>query len=210
MTRSAAHRVVLAATGALLLIGSAGCASGPAAREPGAAPGLTTATPGLPEGEVTAQGTVLDDGDGAQLCLGPVAESFPPQCQGLPLAAWEWDGLDGSETAAGVTWGSYAVQGTYDGETFTITQPPVMLALYDPMVPDDPTGGEPGPADEATLLRVQEEVHADLGAAALSSWPQNGRLWVQVVWDDGILQDAADGAYGDDVVVIQSALREVS
>lgn len=194
----------------VVLAGAAGCATGP--RSPvGEAPPATpgAALPGLPDGEVTAQGTVLDTGDDPQLCLGAVAESYPPQCTGIPLADWTWEGLDGSESASGVTWGAYAVQGVYDGSVFTVTAPPVMLALYDPMVPDDPTNGEPGPADEETLLAVQEQVHADLGADVLSSWPQDGRLWVQVVWDDGTVQDAADAAYGDDVVLIRSALHPV-
>ena len=57
--------------------------------------------------------------------------------------------------------------------------------------------------------KVQEDVHERLGARALSSWPQDRRLWVQVVWDDGTLQDAADATWGDDVVVVQSALHEI-
>lgn len=46
--------------------------------------------------------------------------------------------LDGEETASGVTWGTYAVQGTWDGEQFTVTRPPIMLAVYDSMVVSDP------------------------------------------------------------------------
>jgi hypothetical protein len=45
------------------------------------------------------------------------------------------------------------------------------------------------------------------GASYLSSSPQDGRLWVDVVWDDGTWQKAADDDYGADVVVIRSALR---
>jgi len=203
----------LLGVGALL----AGCASpadagdSPAISQtaPGAA--LGSVAPGLPDGEVMAQGTVMDVAGDVQLCLGGILESYPPQCSGtgLPIAGWSWDGVDGAETSGEITWGAYAVQGTYDGTTFTSTQAPIMLALYDPMVPDDPTNGEPGPADEATLLTVQGEIHDALGDQALSSWPQDGRLWVQVVWDDGTVQDAADATYGDDVVVIQSALHEV-
>ncbi len=155
------------------------------------------------------QGTVRDVGGHAELCLGPVMESAPPQCSGVPLRGWTWDGVDGATSVGDATWGSYAVQGTYDGVSLTVTQPPIMLALFDPKAPDDPTNGEPGPADDATLARVQEQVHAALGDQALSSAPREGRLWVQVVWDDGTLQDAADAAFGDDVVLIQSAFHEV-
>lgn len=164
--------------------------------------------PGLPAGTVIGQGTVIDTGDEAELCLGGVMESLPPQCTGIPLVGWEWTDIDGSEASGDTRWGAYAVEGTYDGATFTVTSPPISLALYDPAVPLDPTDGEPGPADEATLTSTQDDIHAQLGDAALASWPQNGRLWVQVVWDDGSLQDAADARYGDDVVVIQSSLSE--
>ena len=55
-----------------------------------------------------------------QLCLGAVAESYPPQCQGIPLTGWSWDDVDGEERASGTTWGTFQVVGTYDGEIFTI------------------------------------------------------------------------------------------
>lgn len=204
------HRRLLAAlaTGAVVALASTACATPSGADAP---PGssLGALWPAPPTGEVVAQGTVLDTGGEAELCLGPVAESYPPQCSGVPLEGWSWDGVDGSETSGDVTWGAYAVQGTYDGETFTVTQPPVMLALYDPMMFPDPTGGEPGAGDEATLVEIQDELPQTLEDAYLGSYPENGWLWVDVVWDDGTFQHAADEDYGDDVVIIRSALRSV-
>ena len=101
------------------------------------------------------------------------------------------------------------MQGAYDGEAFSVTQPPIMLALYDPMPFPDPTDGEPGTTDDATLAEIQEELPELLGADHLSSYAENGYVWVDVVWDDGTLQDAADADYGDGVVVIRSAMRPV-
>lgn len=184
-----------------------GAPAGPETPTP--AVSLADAVPGLPDGPVRAQGTVLDVDRDVQLCLGAVLESYPPQCSGLPVAGWSWDGVGGAERSGGVAWGAYAVQGTYDGTTFTVTQDPISLALYDPMVPDVVQTPEPGPADEATLVRIQDALPAALGSALLTSSPRDGRLWVQVVWDDGTLQDAADAAYGDGVVTIASALQEV-
>ena len=146
------------------------------------------------------------DGD-VELCLGPVAESYPPQCSGIPVENLSWEGVEGSESSGDVTWGSYAVQGTYDGDRYTVSAPPIMLALYDPMAFPDPTNGEPGVGDEATLLDIQEDLPTLLGDAYLSSYPENGRLWVDVVWDDGTWQDAADADYGEDVVVIRPAMH---
>lgn len=191
---------------AVVAIAIAGCASADPSGPPSQAP-LGFVTPVPPEGEVRAVGTVLDAGGDPQLCLGAIAESYPPQCSGIPLEAWTWEGVDGAESSGDVTWGAYAVMGTYDGETFTVSQPPIMLALYDPIRPEDPTGGQPGAGDEAALASIQEELPELLGDAYLSSYPQDGWLWVDVVWDDGSWQEAADAAYGEDVVIIRSAIQ---
>lgn len=200
------HRLVAAALGAVAVLALSACAT-PAGSAPDAS--LGAVAPGLPTGDVLGQGTVLDDGTGAELCLGAIAESWPPQCSGIPLEGWNWDDASGSETSGEVTWGAYAVQGTYDGTTFTVTQPPILLALYDPMAPADPTGGEPGESTEAELLDIQEQLPERLGDAYFASYPDNGWLWVDVLWDDGTWQDAADGEFGENTVIIRSALREV-
>ncbi|WP_127474882.1 hypothetical protein [Microbacterium sulfonylureivorans] len=213
MTRHRRH--LLVALGAASVLALAGCAtpagsgtpSNPADAPPGAS--LGSLWPAPPEGDVLAQGTVMDVGGDVELCLGAVAESYPPQCSGIPITNWTWEGIQGSETSGDVIWGSYAVQGTYDGEEFTVTQPPIMLALYDPMPFEDPTGGEAGAGDEDALLEIQEELPDILGEAYLGSYPDNGWLWVDVVWDDGTWQDAADDDYGDDTVIIRSALHPV-
>lgn len=154
-------------------------------------------------------GMVLDAAGDVELCLGVVAESYPPQCSGIPVDGWTWDGVDGSDTSGDATWGMYAVYGTYDGRRYTITDPPIMLALYDSVAPVDPANGVEGTTPAADLARVQDELSATLGTDALSVWTERGYVWVQVVWDDGSLQDAVDDAYGDDVVLVTSALREI-
>ena len=193
--------IVTAGTIALTLTG---CAT-PSPASPGGVPSATVPAP--PVGEVVGQGTVLDDGDGAELCLGAVMESYPPQCSGIPLVDWSWDAVDGEESASTTTWGTYAVQGTYDGRSFTVTRTPIMLALYDPMAPADPIEGRPGAGTEALFQEIQDEVPTLFGDAALSSHTDDGWLWIDVVWDDGTWQDAMDAAYGDDVVIVRSALQ---
>ena len=195
----------IAATAVFVGLVAVACASADPASTP-PPPALGAITPVPPEGEVAATGTVLDAAGDVQLCLGPVAESYPPQCTGIPLEGWSWDGVEGAESSGDVTWGAYAVRGTYDGTSFTVTQPPIQLALYDPIRPEDPTGGKPGAGDEATLSDIQEELPERLGDAYLSSSPQDGWLWVDVVWDDGSWQDAANAEYGDDTVIIRSAM----
>lgn len=69
--------------------------------------------------------TVLDDGEGAELCLGGVMTSLPPQCGGPVLVGWDWSEHAGAfEDVSGVRWGEFVVTGTYDAasETFTPTE----------------------------------------------------------------------------------------
>lgn len=194
----------------VLIAALAGCGGAP-----GAAPDadrtarLGALAPALPDGEVLGQGTVIDQGGEAKLCLGGVAESYPPQCAGLPLVGWTWDGVDGAETSGDVTWGVYVVQGTYDARALAVTQPPIQLALYDTIPTVDPTGGRPGAGAEDDLLALQDQLPERLGADYLSSAPMNGWLWIDVVWDDGTWQGAADAEFGADTVVVRSALRPV-
>lgn len=204
LSRRAAVVIAVAAASALAL---AGCATA----TPGGTPiaSLGTVWPAPPAGEVVALGTVLDTGGEPQLCLGAVAQSAPPQCAGIPLLGWSWDGLEGFDSAGGSTWGAYAVQGTYDGETFTATRPPIMLALYDYAATVDPTGGKAGTGTDAELAAIQEQLPDRLDPALLGSSVENGWLYVDVVWDDGTWQDAADAEFGDGRVAIRSALRSL-
>lgn len=64
--------------------------------------------------------TVLDTGDGPQVCVGQLALSMPPQCSGLPLVAWEW-GEQEHERNGDVRWTGWVVlEGTFDGEVLTV------------------------------------------------------------------------------------------
>jgi hypothetical protein len=203
--------LVVLAIPALLL---AGCGT-PA--DPGdsgdVVPGGGEPQPIAAPGEVYGQGTVLQlDGEPAQFCLGAVMESLPPQCSGPELIGWEWpeDGM--WDSASGVTWGTYVVSGTWDGVAFTQTQPPVPLALYDPMPTEPDPRTDPanaGDSDEAFLQRVQDELSVWTDVTVLTSYPDNGYLWVGVYYDDGTIQAYLDEVYGPDVVVVQPVLRDL-
>jgi hypothetical protein len=209
------RRLLLAAASVLAVVSLSARASGP-----GSSPAPTNTavpsdqrlekvTPSLPEGRVIGVGTVLDVAGDVQLCLGAVMESYPPQCSGVPLDDWSWDGVDGSETSGETTWGAYAVYATYDGERLTNTDPPIMLALFDPVAPEDPKGGVEGVTPEAELTSIQDDISERLGSDALTVGTDRGYVWLQVVWDDGTIQDAADAEFGDDVVIVTSSLREI-
>ncbi|WP_188756623.1 hypothetical protein [Microbacterium album] len=91
----------------------AGCATPtePPSQPGGPASGGPLVTPGHPV-------TVMDTGDGAELCLGAIAMSYPPQCGGPRLEGWDWAEWDGHfEDVSGSRWGEFHVVGTFDPET---------------------------------------------------------------------------------------------
>ena len=106
-----------------LVLGAALTGCGEAGSEPAAesTPAVPAASPTamLPaDGPVRARGTVLDEGDGPMLCLGSVAFSYPPQCSGPDVDGWVWDDHP-HEASSGARWGSYTMEGAWDGTTFT-------------------------------------------------------------------------------------------
>ncbi len=191
---------------ALLAAGMLGGCATPSS--PGGSP-----PPGIAaDGEVIGQGTVLQIGDAPPMfCLGGVLQSRPPQCDGPEILGWDWTTVDGAETAGGVTWGAYALQGTWDGERFTLTQPAMLLALYDPMPVEDPSLDEEnaGSTPEDRLLDIQRELGESAGLQPLESWPRNGYLFATYLYDDGDLQLYLDTRFGAQVVRVVSALRPV-
>jgi hypothetical protein len=111
-----------------------------------------------------------------------------------------------------VTWGTYAVFGTWNGTSLTTTQDAIPLALYDAMPIDDPRrdGSRPGSTGEAELARIQAELALPDSAPPLGSSIAHGYLFVDVIYDDGTAQTELDERYGPDVVVVESALRPIS
>lgn len=214
MSRIPRRSVVILCAGALLVSGCSSTLSGDDVAnggvpvEPAVPPAAIAA-----EGEVLGQGTVLQlDGEPANFCLGAVAESYPPQCSGPEIVGWDWATVDGEETASSVTWGTYAVQGNWDGEQLTVTQPPIMLALYDAMRVIDPhrEPGNAGETAESELLAIHDELPMLDTVEFLSSGTENGYLFVTVIYDDGQIQQYFDELYGADVVVVESALRPIT
>lgn len=206
-------RITLALAAALLLVGlAAACGSEPTAHvaDPGSS-GMPTRIPAA-DGPVATRDlvTVMDTG-APELCLGAVAESYPPQCHGIPLRGWSWADQNGVfEHQGDIRWGLFAVTGTFDGTTFTVEHA-TPAALYDPMAREPGLGDCPEgngadcmPPTGQALAQTQAELAALPGL--LTSWASTARLHVDVVFDDGSLQAWADETYGDGVVAITSAL----
>ncbi len=206
--RSRLHSTLVAAAATAVLLTACASPIADSAGKSGVSFDPPEAVPAA--GEVIGTGTVLQpENEQAMFCLGAVAESYPPQCGGPKITNWDWDAADGHEAASGTTWGTYALQGTWDGAQFTLTQPPIMLALYDPMVQPDPLEetANAGDNDDSTLLAVQTAIEEDPSIELLSTWTTNGYLFVTVLYDDGRLQEYLDEVHGEGVVAIRSALR---
>lgn len=190
------------AFGTLLL---SGCATPPASN--GDPTGTTAPLPVA--GELQGQGMVRQKGaETPQLCLGAIMESYPPQCTGPPLTNWDWSKVEDEEAASGVTWGSYLVNGTWDGVQFTQTKDPIPLSLYDPPRPTALAWeGTAGSGSEAQLELIRAEIFSSHEPSVLGSWTTNGYLILNVFYDDGALQGEMDARYGPNLVLVQSALR---
>lgn len=118
-----------------------------------------------------ASATVLESPEhGPQLCLGGIATSLPPQCGGPDIVGWDWDAVDGQESAGGTTWGSYRVVGTYADGAFTLTEP---ATAPDPSLADD--GFEvdltsPCPAPAGGWVVVDPATATDAGQQAANEY----------------------------------------
>jgi hypothetical protein len=204
---------LVAALAALVLAGSA-CSdegSDDVAHDPTSSAPSTSGPPAaaVPEGPVRTRdlATVMDTGS-PELCLGPVAESYPPQCGGPALIDWDWADHEGTFDQEGdIRWGTYAITGTWDGTSFTASEA-VPGALYDPAMPTPTPTPAPATAyDPAELEQIASELQAAPGVlGAYGGEGSEGHVLADVYYDDGTLQEWADAAYGENVVLVSSAL----
>lgn len=128
-------KTTLALLGLLLLTACESEASRSETTAPAASPS-TAATTEL----VTTRGaaTVIDDGDGAELCLGGVQLSLPPQCDGPRLVGWDWGEHRGDfERSRAIRWGGFQVTGTFTDGAMTPTEVVAMADVDEQPAYDD-------------------------------------------------------------------------
>ena len=142
---------------------------------------------GSPAQRFEAVALVLESpAHGPELCVGGVAQSLPPQCGGVPVRNWDWVAVEAVESRNGTTWGGdYRVVGTYDGTTFTLTEP---AEPAPPRRPVDRLGSAcADPSADASPVAASRVDKAALMAAmgrAVRA-PDHAGLWV--AGDDGSL-----------------------
>lgn len=118
---------------ALLALAAAGCGTGEPRTPEDDAVGATRYT-----GVVYVEEREESLGIGPPSCVVPEIghDEDPPGSPcgiRIPLAAWDWEVVDGEERAEGVVWGRYRVVGTYDGETFTVESAEPATDAPDPL-----------------------------------------------------------------------------
>lgn len=155
---------VVASVAALL----SGCASpAPPAPEP-----TETAVQTSLSGELTGSGTVLQKGATPPVfCLGAMTSSYPPQACGGPVTRnWDWSAVTGYERAAGVTWGSYTVTGTWDKGEFVRTREPAPVSPTETGIPGRTARHwEAGNGEQSTT-------YADSTRPPICGWPAHPHI----------------------------------
>ena len=121
---------------------------------------------------------------GPQLCLGAIALSLPPACEGLPIPNWRWDRVQGEQTANGTTWGRYRLVGTYDGATFTVSRaalaPPERQPSHEEQFKREPRPGCPEPEGGWAVPDParRSERHLEPVTRAARAQPDFAGLWL--------------------------------
>jgi hypothetical protein len=147
-----------------------------------------------------ATGTVLQNqAHGPELCQ-MVADSLPPQCSGIPIAGWDWAKVDNEESRNGTTWGTYRVVGSYDGDTLTLTQPPVVPDRSTDVLKSPPKFTTPCEAPPGGWT-VRDRTHFSIGAynalhALAQSQPDYAGAWV----DNATLVDGKKPFFPEQVI----------
>lgn len=166
------------------------------------APTPTSATTGE-ETRYEATSIVLESpSHGPQLCLGGVEESYPPQCGGPDVVGWDWDAVDGEESANGTTWGSYTVTGTWDGEALTLTEPPIEPQPVQRPDEDRDRFATPCPEPVEGWAVLDPDTTSDAAMEAAIEYaraqPEVGGVWVDQSINPAFDQDPVDESRAND------------
>ena len=132
------HRLALGAL-TLAALWLSACGAGEPAVIGGSTGSEDTTPPTTAVSTPEAQVLYEADTDRARAGRGPSSRTAPScasaaallpsvQCGGMPIANWDWDAVEGEESADGTTWGSYHVVGTVEGGILTVTE----IGPYDP------------------------------------------------------------------------------
>jgi hypothetical protein len=144
--------------------------------------------------------TVIDSGDGPELCVGGVATSLPPQCSGPVAAGLDMEGW--SQEMNGVRWGERSVVVTWppiDLIVNVVSDSPVIA--WEVVFPPDELPAECRDVETAAGVGVINEYARSLGVRNGGLYlASDGTLVLQVV-DDPAPHRAALAEFGGACVV---------
>ena len=166
---------------------------------------MPTAVPAA-DGPVVGLGSVLDAGGGPELLPRSRGRVLPAPVPGLPLEGWDWADHRGDfDDAGGVRFGSFAVTGALRRHhaDVRVGGRPARSTTRCPG-PSPTSSAAERPQRRPSSRRSREELQELPGA--LSTMPGDNLVVVDVVHDDGSLQDWADATYGAGLVFVHSAL----
>lgn len=169
--------------------------------------GDTSLVPADYDGGFRFAGMVLESPDhGPQLC-GGATDSNPPQCSGAEVLGWSWESVE-HESASGTTWGEYTVVGTWDGESFTLTEEPTRAEQL--RLEGNPQSVRTSSGlSQSELQDVQQELvagGADL-PAHVGSGIEDGQVVLTTWLADEATRAALDERFGEGVVRLDGILR---
>ncbi|HEY4332325.1 MAG TPA: hypothetical protein VGM78_07140 [Ilumatobacteraceae bacterium] len=149
----------------------------------------TISMPGTPP-QYQAIGTIIESAPNeAELCIGGIKESAPPQCGGPRIINWDWTAAPGVQSLAGVRWiDRVLLTGTFDGTIFTETYPPRAPTAADDarfevgFAPRNAPCAAPAGGWEAAAAQFPSDVAPEDAAAAVAAYaatqPDYGGGWV--------------------------------
>jgi hypothetical protein len=208
-TRTAAFLAAAALALAPVLAGCSDNGDEPAADASSTSAAAKPTDAPVPSGPVRTASpvVVVGVGDGPGGCPARDAQTSNSCQPSLPMDGWDWSEQQDVNKAAGTRVGQYVVTGTYDGSTFTATKS--VPASKAPS--DDATHAAPPPLrqySETDILDIADDVSSLPGVTGVVPL-KDGQVLVDVVYDDGTLQDWANMTYGENVVVVSSTLVDV-
>lgn len=152
--------------------------------------------------------TVIDSGDGPELCIGGVRDSLPPQCSGPVAAGLDMEGW--SEEMSGVRWGDRSVVVTWppiDGIVDVVADSAVIA--WDVEFPPEELPAECRDVETAAHVGVINEYARSLGARNGGLYVTgDGTLVLQVVGDPVPHREAMAGSGGACVVEVPRSEAE--
>lgn len=106
-------------------------------------------------------GTAIDDAGTPHACIGLIAASFPPQCNGWSLSGFDWSDVESPQTHGNTTWAEVELVGHPDDGGFVLDQPAKSQARFPATSPACEMvlghgNGTMAPAEAATVAMSDE------------------------------------------------------